>query len=54
MRGLWLLLLLVVSALTATGCEVVGGIFKAGFWAGTIVVLIVVVGVVFLLTKLRR
>jgi hypothetical protein len=54
MRGLWLLLLLVVSALTASGCEIVGGIFKAGFWAGTIIAIVVIAGVVFLLTKLRR
>ncbi len=46
-------LLLAVLALIAAGCSVVGGIFKAGFWSGIIVVALIVVGSVFLLTKAR-
>jgi hypothetical protein len=47
------LLLLVLLTAGASGCRLVGGIFKAGFWAGIIVVVLVVVGLVFLVGKAR-
>ena len=56
MRLLWLLALLVVSAMTVTGCEVIGGIFKAGVWTGIVgfvVLLAIVLGVVKLVTGAR-
>ena len=53
MRAL-LLTLIVCAALVLGGCEVVGGIFKAGVWVGVIAVVLVVVGIAFLATKLRR
>jgi hypothetical protein len=42
------LLLLILLTVTAAGCAAIGGIFKAGFWAGIIVVVLVVglIGVV--------
>jgi hypothetical protein len=50
----WLLLtLIVLSALTFGGCEVIGGIFKAGVWVGVIAVVLVVAIIGFLATKLR-
>ena len=50
----WLLVLLVIlSTLTLGGCEVIGDIFKAGFWVGAVAVILVVAGVGFLLTKMR-
>ena len=45
------LLLVVLLAVSVAGCEVVGGIFKAGFWVGIIIAAIVVVGVVALLRR---
>ena len=51
---IWLLLLLLVSAVTAASCEVIGDIFKAGFWVGTIVVVILIVGIGFLISLFRR
>ena len=39
--------ILLLAAATA-GCQVVGGIFKAGFWVGAIIAIIVVVGVLML------
>ena len=39
------LLLIVLLAVTVAGCQVVGGIFKAGFWVGLIVAALVVVGI---------
>jgi hypothetical protein len=56
-RGLmrWLLLtFLVLSSLMFGGCEIVGGIFKAGVWVGVIAVVVVLLLVGFLATKLRR
>jgi hypothetical protein len=48
-RGL--LVLLLTAGLS--GCQLAGGIFKAGFWAGIIVVVLVVVGLMFLMSKAR-
>ena len=45
------LLLIVLLAVSTAGCEVVGGIFKAGFWVGIVIAAIVVVGVVALLRR---
>ena len=45
------LLLVVLLALSVAGCEVVGGIFKAGFWVGIILAAIVVIGLVALLRR---
>ncbi|MFS8637250.1 MAG: hypothetical protein FWJ74_04145 [Gemmatimonadota bacterium] len=47
------LLLVLLGSIAASGCEVVEGIFKVGFWAGIIVVLLVVF-VVWLIVRLLR
>ena len=43
-----MLVLVVVASISASGCEVIGDIFKAGVWVGAlfIVVLIAIVGVI--------
>ena len=46
--------LLLVLAFAASGCRLVGGIFKAGFWSGIILVVVIAVGLMFLVTKMRR
>ena len=48
-----LLTLMLLSAVLLGGCEVVGGIFKAGVWVGVIAVVLIVFGVGFLIAKLR-
>jgi hypothetical protein len=53
MRTLWVLLILGL-AITASSCELVGDIFQAGFWVGTIVVIIVLIGAGFLFSRIRR
>jgi hypothetical protein len=53
MRILWSLLILCL-AITASACELVGDIFQAGFWVGTIVVIIVLIGAGFLFSRIRR
>jgi hypothetical protein len=42
------LLLLVLLTVTIAGCAAIGGIFKAGFWSGIIVVVLVlgVIGII--------
>ena len=45
------LLLIVLLAVTAAGCSAIAGIFKAGFWVGIVVAVIVIVGVFALLKR---
>lgn len=40
---LWRALLVVLLTVTMTGCAAVAGIFKAGFWVGMIIAVIIVV-----------
>ena len=46
--------LLVFLGVTLAGCEVVGGIFKAGIWVGAIAVVLIVVLLVFVVGKFKR
>jgi hypothetical protein len=39
------LLLVVVLSLLAAGCSLAAGIFKAGFWVGIVLAVVLVVGV---------
>lgn len=45
------LMLVVLIAVFAAGCEAIAGIFKAGFWVGIVVAVLVVVGLVALLRR---
>jgi hypothetical protein len=53
MRSLLLVMLLVLSGLTLTGCEAITGIFKAGMWTGVIMVVVVLMIVGFIAAKIR-
>jgi hypothetical protein len=53
MRAFWVILLL-LSTLMMSGCELIGNIFQAGMWVGVILVLLVIGGMTFLAAKLRR
>jgi len=46
--------LIVLSAMTAAGCEAIGNIFQAGLWTGVIMVVLVLAVVGFIAAKLRR
>jgi len=48
------LLLLLLLATTASGCEIIGGIFKAGIWVGAIIVILLVVLVMWIVGKARK
>jgi hypothetical protein len=39
---------------TLSSCEVIGGIFKAGFWTAIILVVIVVVLILWLVNRSRK
>ncbi len=46
------LLPLLAILVSLSSCEVIGGIFKAGVWAGVLMVVVVVGLVIFILAKL--
>ena len=52
-RSLLRIMLIVLLAVTAAGCELVGGIFKAGVWVGAIAVIVVAVAVFWAVAKVR-
>lgn len=45
---------LLAIVFTASSCEVVGGIFKAGFWTAIILIVLIVGVVLWLIGKTRR
>lgn len=45
------LYLFTLATLVLTGCEVIGGIFKAGVWSGVIVVAIVIALLIWIISK---
>ena len=45
---------LVMLGVSTAGCEVIGGIFKAGLWVGALGVLAIVVLIVVIVGKMKR
>ena len=45
--------LIVLLAVAVSGCQVVGGIFKAGFWTGIVLVAIIAVGLTLVVAKMK-
>lgn len=52
MKKYYSLPILALLATSLSGCEVIGGIFKAGVWSGIILVVIVVALIIWVVTKL--
>jgi hypothetical protein len=48
------LAVLLVLAISASGCEVIGGIFKAGIWVGALGVVAIAVLVFVVIAKIKR
>ena len=48
------LLLIVCAALLVTGCGVITGIFKAGFWTAIVLVALMMMVVFWIVGKMRR
>jgi hypothetical protein len=42
-----------ILAVSSSGCEVVGGIFKAGLWVGVIMVALILVVIFWIMGKMR-
>ena len=53
-KNLSLLMLLMIVAVSSSGCEVIGGIFKAGMWVGVILVALILIVVFWIAGKMRR
>jgi hypothetical protein len=51
MKTFFLFVILIVFAVTLSGCELIGDIFKAGVWVGAILVIGIIVLVVWLVSK---
>lgn len=47
------LFLALIVILATTGCELAGGIFKAGFWVGVVIAVVVVAGLLAFASRLR-
>lgn len=52
-NGSIFLIMLISSAVLLSGCDVVVGIFEAGFWTAIIIVVILVVLVGYIIKKMR-
>ena len=52
LSGIWLFAL--AMAMTLSSCEVVGGIFKAGFWTAIILIVLVIVIILWIINRGRR
>jgi hypothetical protein len=50
----YLWICLIALAMSLSSCEVVGGIFKAGFWTAIIIIVIVVALILWLVGRGRR
>jgi len=48
-----MLVLLVVAAMSMSGCEAIAGIFKAGMWVGILGVVIVIAVIGFIASAIR-
>jgi hypothetical protein len=51
--GRYIIALLFLSGVLFPGCEVIEGIFKAGFWVGVIIVVIILL-IIFFIARLFR
>ena len=53
-KNLSLLTLLMILAVSSAGCDVVGGIFKAGMWVGIIMIAVILMVIFWIVGKMRR
>ncbi|WP_165929552.1 MULTISPECIES: hypothetical protein [Chitinophagaceae] len=53
-NGFSLITAMLVLMVTLSSCEVIGGIFKAGFWTAIVLIVLVIVIIVWILNRVRR
>jgi hypothetical protein len=46
-----LLSFLLIMSVMLSGCEVIGGIFKAGMWTATIIIVLIIAIVIYIISK---
>ena len=49
----WMLVVLVLAAVTVSGCAAIAGIFKAGVWTGVVMIVILIGIIGFVATRIR-
>lgn len=54
MKNQSIYILLSASLLLLSGCEIVGGIFKAGVWSGVLIVVAVIALIIYLVTRGKK
>ena len=54
MKKIFFITLSTFLLLMVTGCQVIGGVFKAGMWTGIILVAAVIVVLLWILLKIRK
>lgn len=54
MKTHYLGVLLSILVLTFSGCEIIGGIFKAGMAVGIIVVVVIIMLIFFIISKFKK
>ena len=47
-----LLSFLLIMSVMLSGCEVIGGIFKAGMWTATIIIVLIIAIVIWIISKM--
>ncbi|MBL1409741.1 hypothetical protein [Sphingobacterium faecale] len=52
MKKLSTITLMILTIMSLTSCEIIGGIFKAGVWSGILIVVVVVALLIWLLAKM--
>jgi hypothetical protein len=50
----YLLIVFFALVMTLTSCELIGDIFKAGFWTAIIVIVLIVIIIIWLVSRFRR
>jgi hypothetical protein len=53
-QNIWIGSALLMTMTTLSSCEVVGGIFKAGFWTAIILIVVVVALIFWIIGRRRR
>jgi hypothetical protein len=51
MKNISTFLLLFAAVLTLGGCEIAGDIFKAGIWVGVLIVVAIVGGIIWMVSR---
>ncbi len=45
--------LILLLAMSTAGCEIVGGIFRAGIWVGAIIVILIIAVIMWIMKRAR-